>query len=73
MSNYEQTFDWVQFPEGQARFSGGIRGADEIGHETFAVEINSSVYYGEIKKIFRQIKAITNSKLSLLDILILAM
>jgi hypothetical protein len=45
-------FDWVEFPEGRARFSGGIRGADEQGHETFAVEINSSVYYGEVKKTF---------------------
>ncbi|MCC4605660.1 hypothetical protein [Xanthomonas campestris] len=44
------TFEWVDFPEGRARFSGGIRGFDELGHETFAVEINGNEYFGELKK-----------------------
>ncbi len=52
MSNYEQTFDWVQFPEGQARFSGGIRGIDEQGHETFAVHVGGIEYFGEIEADF---------------------
>lgn len=46
------TFDWVQFPEGQARFAGGIRGGDERGYETFAVEVNGIEYFGEIDKSF---------------------
>lgn len=46
------TFDWVQFPEGRARFSGGVRGADELGHETFAIDIDGEIYYGEVRRIF---------------------
>lgn len=52
MSDYSKTFDWVQFPEGRARFSGGIRGGDERGHETFTVEVDGISYYGEINHAF---------------------
>ncbi|MCL1500610.1 hypothetical protein [Xanthomonas nasturtii] len=44
------TFEWMDFPEGRARFSGGIRGFDELGHETFAIEIDGNEYFGEMKK-----------------------
>ena len=47
-----QTFDWVQFPEGRARFAGGVRGWDELGHETFALELRGNEYFGEIKNLF---------------------
>ena len=52
MSAYDRTFDWVDFPEGRARFSGGTRGVDERGHETFAVEVNGIEYFGEINQSF---------------------
>ncbi|OAX86252.1 hypothetical protein A7D16_20210 [Xanthomonas nasturtii] len=42
------TFEWVDFPEGRARFSGGIRGFDELGHETFSVEIDQAEVFGEL-------------------------
>lgn len=41
-------FDWYQFPEGRIRFSGGTRGNDEAGHETFEVELPSGRYFGEL-------------------------
>lgn len=46
------TFDWVQLPEGRARFSGLVRGVDELGHETFAVEIGGNEFFGEIDRAF---------------------
>ena len=46
------TFDWMDFSEGRARFVGSIRGWDELGHEAFAVELSSGFYYGEIDSIF---------------------
>lgn len=46
------TFDWVQFPEGRARFSGLVRGVDELGHETFAVEVDGKEFFGEIQSAF---------------------
>lgn len=52
MGLYEKTFDWVQFPEGRARFSGGVRGWDEKGHDTFAVELEGKVRYGEITRTY---------------------
>lgn len=52
MNVYDQTFDWVQSLEGRARFSGGIRGWDECGHETFAIELEGDVIYGEIARTF---------------------
>lgn len=44
--------DWVDFKEGRARFSGGIRGWDEIGHQTFAVELDGRSLHGEVRKNF---------------------
>ena len=52
MGIYEHTFDWVSGPEGRARFAGGIRGWDERGHETYAVEMDGEVLYGEIARAF---------------------
>jgi hypothetical protein len=44
--------DWVNFEEGRAQFSGGIRGWDEVGHQTFGVELDGLVLYGEVRKAF---------------------
>ena len=53
MSSYEpSSFDWLDFSGGRARLSGGIRGYDERGHETFSVEVGGSEYFGEIKRAF---------------------
>lgn len=41
---------WVDFAQGRARFSNGIRGFDEVGHETFAIEFDGTEYFGELKK-----------------------
>jgi hypothetical protein len=49
---YQKTFEWQQFPEGRVRFSGEIRGWDERGHDTFAVEIDGQVVFGEIDNVF---------------------
>jgi len=51
MSKYP-TFDWVEFPEGRARFSGTHRGWDELGHKTFALELRGHEYFGEIKRSY---------------------
>lgn len=45
-------YDWVDFEDGRARFCGGIRGWDELGHETFCVALNGQSWYGEIVKLF---------------------
>ncbi|BBJ94892.1 MULTISPECIES: hypothetical protein [Xanthomonas] len=42
-------FELIDLPAGRARFSSGIRGADELGHETFAIEIDGIEYFGELK------------------------
>ena len=47
--NYPPPFQWVDFPEGRARFSGSIRGWDEQGHETFEIRLRNQSYFGEIK------------------------
>lgn len=47
-----RTFDWLKFPEGRARFSGLVRGVDELGHETFAVEVDGNEFFGEIQTAF---------------------
>ena len=47
-----QTFDWVQFPEGRARFAGGYRCWDEEGRETFVLELRGNRYFGEINNAF---------------------
>lgn len=43
--------DWVEFPEGRARFAGGTRGAgtDDKPHETFSVELGGNEYFGELR------------------------
>ncbi len=45
-------FDWIEFDGGKARFAGGVRGWDELGHETFEVELDGKQYYGEVAKAF---------------------
>jgi len=45
-------FDWLELPNGRARFSGGIRGFDELRHETFAAEVDGREYFGEIGRTF---------------------
>ncbi len=52
MSAHEKAFDLIEFPEGRARFSGEVRGWDELGHETFALELRGKEYFGEIKNSF---------------------
>jgi hypothetical protein len=53
MDSHKSPFDWVQFPEGRARFSGGVRGiVDEQRHETFAVLVDGAEYFGEIQRAF---------------------
>lgn len=52
MAAYDDTFNWVQFPEGRARFSGGVRGVDEQGHDTIAVEVGGDEYFGEVQRKF---------------------
>ena len=51
MSQHDN-FEWQQFPEGRAQFSGGMRGWDERGYDTFAVELDGEVVYGEIARTF---------------------
>jgi hypothetical protein len=55
-SSYERIkklFDWVEFDGGRAKFDGGVRGGDELGHDTFAVELpGSEVLYGEFRTRF---------------------
>lgn len=59
-STYEELkrmFDWVQFDDGRAKFNGLVRGADEAGHNTFAVQLlNRNIYYGEFRPCFEQDK-----------------
>lgn len=52
MESHEAPFNWIELPEGRARFSGDVRGVDELGHETFAIEIEGNEYFGEIKSAF---------------------
>ena len=52
MAVEDETSCWVDFPEGRARFSGGIRGVDERGHETVAVSIGKQNYFGEVRRSF---------------------
>ena len=43
-------FDWVEFDGGRAKFDGLVRGGDELGHHTFAVELpGREVLYGEFR------------------------
>ncbi len=52
MSKYSSTFDWMQFPEGRARFTGGFRCWDEMGRDTFALELRGNEYFGQIDNVF---------------------
>ncbi len=52
MGDYSKTFEWIDFPQGRVRYAGGRRGRDEPPIETFAVEIDARVYYGEIREVF---------------------
>jgi hypothetical protein len=49
-------FDWIDVGPTRAQFSGSIRGWDELGHETFAVEIAGTAWYGEIDKVYTENK-----------------
>lgn len=50
MKEIASVFDWLDLPGGRARFCGGLRGADQAGHEAFALELDGRVAYGEIRK-----------------------
>jgi len=52
MNEYADGYHWVQFPQGRARFAGGVRGWDELGHEVFALELCGNEYFGEIKRSY---------------------
>jgi hypothetical protein len=52
MIAHEKTFDWVQFPEGLARFAGTFRCWDEQGRKTFALDLGGNEYFGEIKRTY---------------------
>jgi hypothetical protein len=52
MADYKSAFDWVDFDQGRARFSGSIRGYDEVGHDTFEIEIDSEAHFGEIRDVW---------------------
>ncbi|ALN63044.1 hypothetical protein GLA29479_2174 [Lysobacter antibioticus] len=45
-------FDWLQFPEGRARFAGIKRGWDEQGHVNFSLELGDALHFGEIDQVF---------------------
>ena len=47
-----QTFDWMQFPEGRARFAGTFRCWDEEGRKAFALELRGNEYFGEIRRSY---------------------
>ena len=44
-------FDWVELKDGRARFAGGIRGWDELGHQTFAVDLDGTDFFGEVEQL----------------------
>lgn len=44
-------FDWHEFSEGRARFIGGVRGPDELGHDGFVIEaVGFPAMHGEIRR-----------------------
>lgn len=48
-------FDWHEFPEGRARFIGGVRGAEQLGNEGFCIRIDGlPEMFGEIKEKFSE-------------------
>lgn len=50
--SHDKKLEWMNFPDGRARFAGGTRGWDESGHETFVIEVDGAQYFGEIKQTF---------------------
>lgn len=46
------TFGWKTLPSGRARFSGSIRGWDETGHDTFAVDVDGVELFGELRQSY---------------------
>lgn len=52
MEDHQHPFEWIKFPEGRARFAGGVRGWDEAGHDTFAIEIEGREWFGELRSSF---------------------
>lgn len=52
MEDHQQPFGWINFSEGRARFAGGVRGWDEAGHDTFAIEIEGREWFGELRSLF---------------------
>ena len=52
MNADHDTFDWVDLPQGRARFSGIQRCWDERGRVTFCVEVAGTSLYGEIDQAF---------------------
>ncbi|WP_164074227.1 hypothetical protein [Stenotrophomonas maltophilia] len=45
-------FDWQDLPSGRARFAGLVRGADQAGHDAFAVCFDGQELFGEIQRAF---------------------
>ena len=46
----KSVFDWVEFDGGRVKFDSWVRGSDELGHATFAVELpGREVLYGEFR------------------------
>lgn len=43
-------FDWIDLKDGRVRFSGMSRGSDEIGHDTFEIQLPTKPdLYGEYR------------------------
>ncbi|MDR0780592.1 MAG: hypothetical protein LBF16_07850 [Pseudomonadales bacterium] len=51
MSAYDKTFEWIDFPQGRVRCTGGGANREEP-KEVFAVELYGQTYYGQIKRQF---------------------
>lgn len=45
-------FDWQDLPSGRARFNGLVRGAEQIGHDSFAVDCNGEELFGGLQRVF---------------------
>jgi hypothetical protein len=61
-----RTLDWVNFPEGRARFSGTIGyifSWDEQPRETFCVEVDGQELFGEIDQVYPENKSDYNLKI----------
>lgn len=53
MQGEASTFDWLRFPQGRARFCGGVRGAEQRGCEAFAIDLGGAERFGEIRKVWQ--------------------